>query len=226
VVNLCGRYTLLTNKQKIKEHFMIQNDWDVYEPSYNIAPSQPVLVVIYDGKINRAGYIQWGLVPFWAKDKKLGPSLMNARVETMHVKPSFKQLVTRRRCLIIADSFYEWKQTDKGKVPQRIQQVDKGLFAFAGLWDKWESDTEELYSCTMLTKDANDFMKDIHHRMPIMLNQADSMKWLQTSFSTNEAAQGFISHTTDPSLTSYPVTTYVNNARNSNDQCIVKSDDV
>lgn len=222
MVVLCGRYTLLTDKQKIKEHFMIENDWDVYEPSYNIAPSQRVLIVIYDGEINRAGYVQWGLVPFWAKDKKIGPSLMNARVETMHVKPSFKQLVTRRRCLIIADSFYEWKQTDNGKIPQRIQRMDKEVFAFAGLWDKWENDAEELYSCTMLTKDANTFMEDIHHRMPIMLDQADSMQWMQGEFPTSESVQHFITHTMDPSLISYPVTTYVNNARNNNEQCIMK----
>src|SRR5690625_683611 len=179
---MCGRYTLLADELKIRNRFGLMEEIIDYMPSYNIAPGQNVLAVIFDGKERRAGYLKWGLVPFWAKDEKIGYKLINARSETIHEKPSFKHLLLRKRCLIIADSFYEWKKTDNQKIPQRIQLEERELFAFAGLWEKWEKDGKKLFTCTMLTKDANTFMKDIHHRMPIILPKEHESTWLHEKF--------------------------------------------
>lgn len=217
---MCGRFTLLAEREAIRSYFSVQNNWESYIQSYNIAPTEPVLVIIFDGKINRAGYMQWGLVPFWAKDTKRSATMMNARVETIDEKPSFKHLLQEKRCLIVADSFYEWKQTEAGKIPQRIQLENGRLFAFAGLWDKWQKGNERLFTCTMLTKDANSFMEPIHHRMPIMLEKQAAMEWLQTSFHSTEAVKRFVLGIDDPDLRSYAVSSYVNNARNKEPVCI------
>lgn len=217
---MCGRFTLLAGRESIRSYFSIQNNWESYTHSYNIAPTEQVLVIIFDGKINRAGYMQWGLVPFWAKDTKHSAAMINARTETLDEKPSFKHLLQQNRCLIVADSFYEWKQTEVGKIPQRIQLENGGLFAFAGLWDKWEQGNERLFTCTMLTKDANAFMEPIHHRMPIMLEKQAAMEWLQTAFHSDEAVKRFAMEKQNPRLTSYSVSNYVNNARNKEPLCI------
>src|SRR5699024_7663357 len=116
-----------------------------------------VLAIIHDGKKKRAGYLRWGLVPSWAKDEKIGYKMINARSETAHEKPSFRKLMAQKRCLIVADSFYEWQKLDTHKQPKRIQTKERSLFAFAGLWDKWEQDGKSLFTCTILTKDANHF---------------------------------------------------------------------
>lgn len=220
MICLCGRFTLLQNEIKIKERFKIANKFELMESRYNIAPGQYVFTVIFDGENRRGGYIRWGLVPFWAKDEKIGYKMINARSETVHEKPSFKHLLTRKRCLIIADSFYEWQKTDSGKRVHRIQ-IDEGkLFAFAGLWDKWEKGDEPLFTCTMLTKEANDFMRPIHHRMPIILPIEKEEEWLTGSFENLEEVQKFIQSIEDPHLTSYEVSSYVNHARNDDPQCI------
>src|SRR5690625_5020327 len=124
-MNMCGRYTLLADELKIRNRFELKKEIANYLPSYNIAPSQNVLAIIYDGKERRAGYLRWGLVPYWAKDKNIGYKMINARSETIHEKPSFKHLLLKKRCIIIADSFYEWQKAGEQKVPQRIQLADR-----------------------------------------------------------------------------------------------------
>jgi len=220
VIFLCGRYTLLADELKVRERFNIPHVIDSYEPSYNIAPGQQILAVIHDGKKRRAGYLRWGLVPSWAKDEKIGYKMINARSETAHVKPSFKQLMVRKRCLVIADSFYEWQKTDTGKVPKRIQLKSKGIFGFAGLWDKWQNGDETLFTCTLLTKDANDFMKEIHHRMPIILPEDQEDTWLKQSFSSAKEAHQFLQQVDTKEFTAYPVSDIVNNAKNNEVACI------
>src|SRR5699024_2859158 len=132
------------------------------------------------------------LIPPWARDKKIGYKMINARSETAHEKPSFRQAMAKKRCLIIADSFYEWQQTDDDKIPQRIQLQDRELFAFAGLWEKWQANNETLFTCTMLTKDSNDFMKPIHHRMPIILPKNKEAEWISSSFQDRHAVKSFV----------------------------------
>lgn len=217
---MCGRYTLLADELEILQDFGIDQAIDDYQPNYNIAPGQNILAIIHDGKQKRAGYLRWGLVPSWAKDEKMGYKMINARSETAHEKPSFKHLMARKRCLIVADSFYEWKQEGGEKQPKRIQTAGRGLFAFAGLWDKWEQGDKKLFTCTILTKKANDFMQDIHHRMPIILPKDKENKWIETGNQSPAEAHHFLETLESDDMYAYDVARYVNSAKNNDESCI------
>ncbi|MFC2949569.1 SOS response-associated peptidase [Virgibacillus sediminis] len=217
---MCGRYTLLADELEILQEFGIDQPIKDYQPSYNIAPGQDVLAVVHDGKEKRAGHLRWGLVPSWADDERIGYKMINARSETAHQKPSFKQLMARKRCLIIADSFYEWMKTEEGKQPKRIQVKDRGLFAFAGLWDKWEQQGKTLFTCTILTREANTFMQDIHHRMPVILPKEIEDEWISPQKMQPQEAGGFLESLDDQALSAYDVADYVNAAKNNDEQCI------
>lgn len=217
---MCGRYTLLADELEILNEFGIEQTIDSYQPSYNIAPGQNVLAIIKDGNEKRAGYLRWGLVPSWANDEKIGYKMINARSETAHEKPSFKNLMARKRCLIVADSFYEWKRDGKEKQPKRIQVDDRKLFAFAGLWDKWKQEDKELFTCTILTKEANDFMQDIHHRMPIILPKNKEDEWIASGKQHPNEIHQFLQNVEAEKLNEYNVSSYVNTAKNNDDACI------
>lgn len=217
---MCGRFTLFADESEIMKEFDLDHPIPLYEPSYNVAPGQDVLAIIHDGKEKRAGHLRWGLVPSWAKDKEIGYKMINARSETAHEKPSFRNLMARKRCLIIADSFYEWRKNDEKKQPERIQLVDRPLFAFAGLWDKWQQGDEVLFTCTMLTKDSNEFMKPIHHRMPIMLPKKHEDKWISPYIQDPLDSYHFLRSIETEKLKSYIVPSYVNAARNNDSSCI------
>ncbi|MFZ3577977.1 SOS response-associated peptidase [Virgibacillus sp. DJP39] len=219
---MCGRYTLLSDELDILRDFNIDESIDSYTPSYNIAPGQNILAIIHNGKSKRAGYLKWGLVPSWASDKKIGYKMTNARSETVHQKPSFKSLLKRKRCLIVADSFYEWKKDETGKQPKRIQLADRKLFAFAGLWDKWQDkeNNQNLFTCTILTKEANDFMQDIHHRMPIILPKDKEEEWIAPVEMDTRAAHQFLQSIQVNDLKAQNVSTYVNSAKNNDFTCI------
>ncbi|SEA17529.1 Putative SOS response-associated peptidase YedK [Thalassobacillus cyri] len=217
---MCGRYTLLAEEVEILKEFGLDHKIPNYEPRYNIAPGQKVLAIIHDGKEKRAGFLKWGLVPFWAKDPKIGYKVINARSETAHEKPSFKQLMAKRRCLIVADSFYEWQRTDEGKQAKRISPKDRKLFAFAGLWDKWGKDEEDMFTCTILTKEANEFMSPIHDRMPVILPHEKQEEWIEpVKWGADEAA-GFISQLKTDELDAYDVSDIVNSPKNDDPECI------
>lgn len=218
---MCGRYTLLADELKLLQRFQLEKQIaGGYAPSYNIAPGQQVLAIIHDGQKRRAGYMRWGLVPFWAKDKKIGYKMINARSETLHEKPSFKHLLLRKHCLIVADSFYEWQKTEDGKQPKRISIPEGGLFTFAGLWDKWEHQGETLFTCTLLTRDSTPFMQSIHHRMPIILPQEEEETWVNPAFQTPLEAQQFVQELEPAALTAYNVSNYVNHATHNDEACI------
>ncbi|WP_068677686.1 SOS response-associated peptidase [Oceanobacillus sp. Castelsardo] len=217
---MCGRYTLLQDELEILEEFDIDESIDSYQPSYNIAPGQNVLAIIHDGRKKRAGYLRWGLVPSWAKDEKIGYKMINARSETAHEKPSFKKLMSQKRCLIVADSFYEWKKADGEKQPKRIQIKDRNLFTFAGLWDKWIQGDKVLFTCTILTKEANTFMQDIHHRMPIILPKEKENEWISPIKLHPEQAHQFLHSVKMEELKAYNVGSYVNAAINNDEMCI------
>ncbi|WP_416145404.1 SOS response-associated peptidase [Planococcus koreensis] len=179
---MCGRYALYTDYATILERFHIEESAvgeGEYSPSYNIAPSQKVLAVVNDGTKNRLGYLKWGLVPPWAKDQKIGYKMINARAETAAEKPSFRHAFKKKRCLIIADAFYEWQRTDEGKIPMLAKLKSGKPFAFAGLWETWQSpDGETVNTCTILTTQANRVMGTIHDRMPVMLSEEGEKPWL------------------------------------------------
>ncbi|WP_368505182.1 SOS response-associated peptidase [Alkalihalophilus sp. As8PL] len=214
---MCGRYTLTATKEQIEEQLGVQ--LEDYQPRYNIAPSQRVLSLISDGKSRRAGYLKWGLVPVWAKDPKIGYKMINARGETVDEKPAFKRLFKRRRCLIVADGFYEWKRTEKNKKPYRIT-VNEGIFTFAGLWDRWKSDDKEIVSCTILTTEPNEAMKEIHDRMPVILGEEERDVWLDPSLEDKEILNDLIRPYPAKDMNAYEVSTLVNSPKNEVDACI------
>ena len=179
---MCGRFTLTIDPAHLQEAFpwaVIPND---LIPRYNIAPSQPVAVILNTGD-NALAFYKWGLIPSWSKDPAIGDRMINARSESLAEKPSFRNAYRRRRCLILADGFYEWKQnpSSKSKQPVYIRFYDERSFAFAGLWELWHSpDGSEIRSCTIITTQPNSLLEPIHNRMPVILPPEDYKQWLDT----------------------------------------------
>jgi len=224
---MCGRFTLTATFTEIIDRFDIQQyiDEELYHPNYNAAPSQPVLAVINDGDKNRLGYLRWGLIPQWAKDPKIGYKMINARAETLTEKPSYRNSYKKRRCLVIADSFYEWKRhDDKSKTPMRIKLKSDKLFAMAGLWEFWKSPTtgEIIYSCTVITTQPNELVKDIHDRMPLILKPEDEKVWLDTSIDDSEYLNDLLKPLPENLMEAYQVSSLVNSSKNNSPNLIQK----
>ncbi|WP_138417963.1 SOS response-associated peptidase [Aquibacillus sediminis] len=217
---MCGRFTIDASEKEILDEYDLQGPIHDFQPRYNVAPGQPVLAVIHDGQKKRAGFLKWGLVPSWANDPKIGYKMINARSESAHQKPSFKRLLARKRCLIIADSFYEWQKTEEGKQPKRISLENRKLFTFAGLWDKWDQDDEAMYTCTILTREANDFMQPIHHREPVILPKDKEDDWIEPIVHDPQDMHQFVMSLPDQPLHAYDVSTIVNSAKNESEACI------
>ncbi len=178
---MCGRFTITLAADEVHEQLELgelPHDW---QPRYNVAPSQPVAAVL-DAASREVEWLRWGLIPFWAKDMDIGNRLINARSETVTEKPSFRQAFAQRRCLILADGFYEWQRSKEKKgpsVPYHFHRKDRAPFAFAGLWERWRNpEGGELRSCTILTTAANGVVAPVHDRMPVMLSGADLWAWL------------------------------------------------
>lgn len=153
---MCGRYTITVTLEELMLHYDIYYKYPGrYSPKYNVAPGQQVMAIVHDGEKNKLGELRWGLVPEWAKDEKLGYQMLNARAETLAYKPAFRKSFERKRCLIPADSFYDWKGTGKQKQPMRIMLRSKGIFSMAGLYDMWTSpDGTRISTCTVVTTEA------------------------------------------------------------------------
>ena len=221
---MCGRFTLFANFTDIMNRFDIEAgiQEELYTPNYNIAPSNSVLSVINDGTINRLGYLRWGLVPPWAKDEKVGYKMINARAETLTEKPSFRTAYQKKRCLIIADSFYEWKRSnDKTKIPMRIKLKSDELFAMAGLWEKWQSpEGKSIFTCTVITTTANELMKDIHERMPVILKPEDENIWLDPTIYDSSKLNHLLKPLSEEVMEAYEVSSLVNSPRNNSPDLI------
>lgn len=180
---MCGRFSFDRAPETVAELFKLANI-PQFNPRYNIAPTQSVPTVLQrtENQEREFQMLRWGLIPSWAKDKKIGNKLINARSETVMEKPSFRSPFRHRRCWVLADGFYEWQQTETGKQPFYFTRNDRQPFAFAGLWERWESpDGESIASCTILTTEANEMMRPIHHRMPVILQPDDRDRWLDLS---------------------------------------------
>jgi putative SOS response-associated peptidase YedK len=174
---MCGRFTIAEVKG-LGPRFSIESPVvDIY-PRYNIAPTQDVPIVISDSP-NQLVMMRWGLIPFWAKDEKIGSRLINARAETVSTKPAFRSSLKTKRCLVPATGFYEWKKVAGNKEPFYVHLKDETFFAFAGLYDRWMSpEGKEVLSFTIITTDANSLMGEIHDRMPVILHREDEKHWL------------------------------------------------
>ena len=178
---MCGRFAGYRSHHELQKAFPIDKAACDVTENYNVSPSQEVLAIIQHDNENWLEKLHWGLVPFWAKDITIGSRMINARVETVASKPSFRNAFKKRRCLILADGFYEWKGTKGQKQPMFITLPDGEPFAFAGLWDTWhpKDDPDDIYkSCTIITTAASDSVREIHHRMPAILKPEIYESWL------------------------------------------------
>lgn len=211
---MCGRYTLKTPINVLAEGFEIQEYPSSITPSYNIAPTQEVAAVVEEDEQRKLEMFHWGLIPSWAKDPAIGNKMINARAETVSEKPSFRKAFKVRRCLILADGFYEWQKTDNGKQPYHIKMEDDSPFAFAGLWEVWGKNGEEIRSCTIITTEANDLMNEIHPRMPVILPPEDYGLWLDPDFEEKEPLTSLLKPYPADEMEAYPVSRRVNKPSN------------
>ncbi|WP_159881641.1 SOS response-associated peptidase [Paenibacillus puerhi] len=212
---MCGRYTLAADIAEIMDMFGIDELAYEYSENYNVAPSHRIAgIVEHNGKRILKGF-HWGLVPYWAKDIKIGYKMINARAETLLEKPSFRNLVSRKRTIIPADGFYEWMKIGKDKQPYRFQLKNKGLYGFAGLWDEWASPTgEQLQSCTIITTTPNELVADVHDRMPVILDTEEVAVWLSSEKDT-DCLQTLLRPYPAEKMIKYPVSQSVGSVKNS-----------
>jgi len=210
---MCGRYSLTTPVESLRGLFGFDERPNL-APRYNIAPTQAVAVVrpALEAGGRRLVMLRWGLVPSWAKDSSIGSRMINARAETVAEKPAFRTAFRRRRCLVLADGFYEWKKSGDGpKQPWRITSADATAFAFAGLWEHWDSpDGETVETCAIVTTDAAPAIGHIHPRMPVILQPGDLEGWL----SGDPADADALLHPYGGALEAYPVSRRINSVRN------------
>ncbi len=213
---MCGRFIGYRQLDELQQFFPIDRANCDVAANFNVAPTQEILAIYtYEGE-NWLDRFHWGLVPFWAKDPSIGNRMINARAETIAEKPSFKNAFKKRRCLIIADGFYEWKGTKGQKQPMLITLPDKKPFAFAGLWEIWYKNKQApaYRSCTIITTEASASIREIHHRMPVILKPEVYKDWLNPQYQNTENLKHILAVERLTELTSYPVSKQVNSARN------------
>jgi putative SOS response-associated peptidase YedK len=218
---MCGRFTLSTRPKQITDSFP-PFDVPALEPHYNIAPTQAVAAarILPNGSQRQVVLLRWGLIPSWSDDPGIGNRLINARSETVADKPSFRSAYRKRRCLVLADGFFEWQKIGGKKQPYYLGLKDGGLFAIAGLWEHWQRDGEVIESCTILTTSANDLVKSVHDRMPVILPADQYERWLdpdnQTAMDLDQVLRPFRAEL----MGAYPVSLHVNNPRNDDLRCV------
>lgn len=217
---MCGRYTTAAALGPLTKAFPNVHFPDALPLHYNVAPTQAVPVIASDDPTH-VQFFHWGLIPSWAKDATIGNRMINARAETLAEKPSFRGAFKRRRCLVIADGFYEWRKEKVGpKTPFYFRLKNEEPFGFAGLWEEWNdpATATPLRSCTIITTSANELLKPIHERMPVILHREDHDSWMRSDTPPDQLAR---------LLTGYPpsemeaiqVSTLVNSPRNDSEEC-------
>jgi putative SOS response-associated peptidase YedK len=214
---MCGRFTLTQSPEAVAQAFDIQVP--KFPPRYNIAPSQPVGAIVSPADLKKRQFrlMQWGLIPSWAKDPSIGSKLINARSETVHEKPSFRSAFKRRRCLIAAGGFYEWQKTGSGrKQPFYFSMKASVVFAFAGLWESWQG----IETCTILTTSANELLKPIHERMPVIVKPEDYDVWLDPTVQQAEILLPIFEPFPSDRMIAISVSTAVNIPSNDSELCI------
>lgn len=212
---MCGRYSLTRRQQEISERFGLEQLLDEFKPRFNISPTQNVPVIVQEEEQKIITPYRWGLIPSWVKDLKTARQIINSRSETILEKPFFKRLVTKKRCLIPADGFYEWKKgaNPKQKIPMWIHLVDKSLFAFAGIYDEWKSEEKNFRSYSIITCAANDVVAPVHDRMPVILPRELEDKWLDPEFKDPDEIMKMLVPYPNELVTMYQVSSDVNSAK-------------
>jgi putative SOS response-associated peptidase YedK len=219
---MCGRFTLTDPDADLAVQFNLPEVPDL-APRYNIAPSQLVAAVrVPPGSTERElALLRWGLIPFWAKDPAIGNRMINARSETVAEKPAFRSAFRRRRCLVVADGFYEWQKVDGKKQPYYIRMLDGRPFGFAGMWERWESpDAAVIESCTLLTSVPNELLRPLHNRMPVILQHKDYEQWLQPENQQVDVLQALLRPFPSEAMDAYRVSRFVNSPDNDDPKCI------
>ncbi|QLE55010.1 SOS response-associated peptidase [Nostoc sp. TCL26-01] len=222
---MCGRFTLNQSATALAEVFHLQQVVDL-EAQYNIAPTQMVVTVVHNPESDKRELwqLRWGLIPSWAKEAGIGNKLINARGETVAEKPAFRSAFKRRRCLVVADGFYEWQKQpeQKARQPFYFQLQDGQPFGFAGLWEKWRSPTDdEITSCTIITTQANELLQPIHDRMPVILAPQDYDLWLNPQEQNPQVLQNLLSPYPASAMIAHPVSTIVNSPKHNSPECII-----
>ena len=220
---MCGRFVGFRNLEELKEFFPIDSAACEVVVNYNVAPSQEVLVIVKHAGENRLDRFHWGLVPFWAKDISIGSKMINARSESVTEKPSFRNAFKKRRCLILADGFYEWTGEKGHKQPVFITLPEKKPFAFAGLWETWSNKGAEeaaYRSCTIITTRASESIRNIHHRMPVILKTEVYEHWLEPANQNIIKLEGILKDDIYTEFVGYPVSQEVNSSRHNDPSCL------
>ena len=223
---MCGRFTLTSNLDDLQGRFGFLSEFTDSQffdhgPRYNIAPTQPVLTVTNDGQ-RRGEVMRWGLVPFWAKDLKLGARMINAVGETVSTKPAFRTAFKKRRCLVLANGFYEWRKEGERKIPTYIYARNGDSLAFAGLWETWKSpEGQVVQSCTIITSAANSFIQPLHHRMPVILSGETQALWLDPLTDDRKILEPLLAPAPSELLASHSVSDTVNSVKNQGPECIL-----
>ena len=219
---MCGRYSLKTPVERLSEKFQFPKVFPM-KLRYNIAPSQTVAVVrcLPDDSDRKLAMLRWGLIPAWAKFPNSGVQPINAKAETAAELPMFRDAFRRRRCLVPADGFYEWKQDGGRKQPVYIRLKDGEPFAIAGLWEHWEGqDGQVVESCTLLTTEPNDLLAPIHNRMPVILDPEDYEQWLDPDLQQADRLNPLLQPFSAEQMTAYPVNLRVNNPKHDDPLCL------
>ena len=219
---MCGRFSLVKPKIiKAKDLKVKQSEADSLKPRYNIAPSQPVAAILNEAE-RHIQPLKWGLIPSWSKDEAIGQRMINARAETLAEKPSFKGLLNKHRCVILADGFYEWAEGPQGKQPYFIHLKAGESFTFAGLWSHWQNPKgQEVRTCTIITCAPNKLMEPIHNRMPVILTDKAQQAWLDPANTDGLALSGLLISYPDTVMEAYPVSKFVNSPANDTEGCSV-----
>ncbi len=206
---MCGRYTLTVDIDAVAKAFGVAPSLQT-APRYNVAPTQEVVSILQD-ETKHLDFLRWGLIPSWAKEESIGAKMINARAETLAEKPSFKRLLQGKRCLIVADGFYEWRKDQGGKSPMYFTLPNHDLFAFAGLWDVWKRpDGQQLHTCTIITTEPNELVAPVHNRMPVILPKDAQEEWLDLAQHDTHVLQQLLKPYSASNMYVQPVSKKVN----------------
>ena len=223
---MCGRYSLIADISELQERFDFDSSGLTHTPRYNVAPTQMALTVT-NGSGRRGSYMRWGLIPSWATSPSVGSRMINARAETLAERPSFRTAFQRRRCLVLADGFYEWERKGSSGRPMRIVMASGEPFAFAGLWDAWRDPNGEVVrSCTIITIAANDLLSPIHDRMPVILPRELESLWLDHGIQDPAALGDILTPYPADAMEAYEVSSLVNSPANDGPEVVVPAGQV